>query len=87
MKIFLRKKSGAGHCRAGLVYEALYPRALWEWRCIMGKNKKQQNKPGSTLNREEFGYGYDLSIDDMGVIGQNDAAKKQKPRGNKKEER
>ena len=87
MKIFLRKKCGAGPCPAGPVYEALPYRAFWDWRCIMSKNKKQQNKPGSTLNREEFGYGYDISIDDMGVIGQNDAAKKQKPRGNKKEER
>ncbi|WP_197462260.1 hypothetical protein [Bhargavaea cecembensis] len=52
----------------------------------MSKNKKEHKKPGNTKNREEYGYGYDISIDDMGVIGQNEAAKKQKPRSGKKEE-
>ncbi|EMR06177.1 hypothetical protein C772_01822 [Bhargavaea cecembensis DSE10] len=87
MKNFLRKKSGAGPYPAGPMNEVLSSRAFWKWRCIMSKNKNEHNKPGNTKNREEYGYGYDISIDDLGVIGQNDAAKKQKPRGNKKEER
>lgn len=87
MKIFLRKKSGAGSHRAGRMNEAHHSRAFLYRRCIMSKSKKENKKPGSTLNREEYGYGYDISIDDMGVIGQNEEAKKQKPRSGKKEER
>ncbi|WP_172794000.1 hypothetical protein [Sporosarcina sp. HYO08] len=34
-------------------------------------------KSGQKKNdREEYGYGYDRSVDDLNVIGQNDAAKK-----------
>lgn len=53
----------------------------------MKKKKQDYKQPGSTKDREEYGYGYDISIDDLGVIGQNDAAKKQKPKDGKKEER
>ena len=38
----------------------------------MSKDKKKK----STLDREEFGYGYDISVDDLSVIGQNQEAKK-----------
>lgn len=86
MKIFLRKKSGAGPHPVAPMNETFPSRAFWKWRCNMSKNKKEHNKPGSTKNREEYGYGYDISIDDLGVIGQNEAAKKQKPRNTKKEE-
>lgn len=37
-------------------------------------DKKKNNK--NKLDREEYGYGYDISPDDMGVIGQNTEAKK-----------
>lgn len=50
------------------------------------KNNKQ-NKPGSTKDREEYGYGYDLSLDDLGVIGQNDAAKKRNRSGGSDEKK
>lgn len=40
---------------------------------IILPNDKHKNG----LGREEFGYGYDISADDLGVIGQNDKAKKQ----------
>ena len=45
------------------------------------KKKKQK----STLDREEYGYGYDISPDDMGVIGQNTEAKKHNNSQPKKE--
>jgi len=35
-------------------------------------------------DREEYGYGYDLSPDDLDVIGQNNDAKKQHKNDNKK---
>ena len=40
--------------------------------------KEKKIKKGNTLDREEFGYGFDISPDDMDVIGKNDQAKKQK---------
>lgn len=39
----------------------------------MAKKKKKKNK--SHTDREEYGAGYDLSPDDLEVIGQNNAAK------------
>ncbi|MBD7944177.1 MULTISPECIES: hypothetical protein [Psychrobacillus] len=36
------------------------------------KKKKKEN----TLDREEYGYGYDISPKDLGVVGQNEAAKR-----------
>ncbi|RHW38529.1 hypothetical protein D1B33_06530 [Lysinibacillus yapensis] len=44
---------------------------------------KLSKKKKSTLDREEYGYGYDLSVDDLAVIGQNDKAKKQNQNENK----
>lgn len=43
--------------------------------------KEKRNK--KELEREEFGYGYDISPDDLGVIGQNNQAKKQNANENK----
>jgi len=37
--------------------------------------KEKKIKKGNTLDREEFGYGYDISPDDMGVIGKNNDVK------------
>ena len=37
--------------------------------------KEKKIKKGNTLDREEFGYGFDISPDDMNVIGKNDNAK------------
>ncbi len=37
----------------------------------MAKQKNNKNN----VDREEFGYGYDLSPDDLDVVGQNNAAK------------
>lgn len=42
----------------------------------MAKDKKM--KKGNTLDREEFGYGFDISTDDLKVIGKNNQANKQK---------
>ncbi|KGR74581.1 hypothetical protein CD33_15920 [Ureibacillus sinduriensis BLB-1 = JCM 15800] len=42
-------------------------------------NKKKKN----TLDREEYGHGYDLSPDDFDVIGQNNEAKKHNQNENK----
>lgn len=47
---------------------------------LSNKNKKRREKG---LGREEFGYGYDISADDLGVIGQNKQAKKQHDNENK----
>lgn len=44
-------------------------------------NKK--NKKKNEQMREEYGAGYDLSPDDFDVIGQNDAAKKNKTNSKK----
>jgi len=44
---------------------------------IVSKKKK------NTLDREEYGHGFDLSPDDFDVIGQNDEAKKQNQNENK----
>ncbi|MED3660718.1 hypothetical protein [Ureibacillus terrenus] len=41
---------------------------------------KKKEKP---LDREEYGYGYDLSPDDLDVIGQNEQAKKANQNENK----
>lgn len=48
----------------------------------MADQKKKQN---SQNMREEYGYGYELSPDDFDVIGQNDAAKKQKQQAEKEQ--
>ena len=45
---------------------------------VISVAKQKKIKKGNTLDREEFGYGFDISPDDMGVIGKNDNAKKQK---------
>ena len=34
--------------------------------------KENNKKP---LDREEYGYGFDISVDDLAVIGQNQQAK------------
>ncbi|MEK3933688.1 hypothetical protein MKY41_00090 [Sporosarcina sp. FSL W7-1349] len=39
----------------------------------MTANKNNKNQK----DREEYGYGYDRSVDDLQVIGQNNAAKKE----------
>lgn len=44
---------------------------------------KLSKKKKNTLDREEYGHGYDLSPDDFDVIGQNDEAKKQNQNENK----
>lgn len=44
---------------------------------MLSKNKK------NSLDREEYGHGYDLSPDDFDVIGQNDEAKRQNQNENK----
>jgi len=46
---------------------------------MLGKEKRNK-KP---LDREEYGYGFDISVDDLGVIGQNQQAKKQNDNENK----
>ena len=43
--------------------------------------KDKRNKSG--LDREEYGYGFDISADDLGVIGKNNQAKKQNNNENK----
>ena len=37
--------------------------------------KEKKIKKGNTLDREEFGYGFDISPDDLGVIGKNNNVK------------
>lgn len=41
------------------------------------RNKQRQNKnmKNAELGREEFGAGYDVSPDDLDIIGQNEATK------------
>lgn len=46
---------------------------------ILEKEKKNKRK----LDREEYGYGFDISADDLGVIGKNNQAKKQNNNENK----
>lgn len=41
----------------------------------MAKEKEKKIKKGNTLDREEFGYGFDISPNDMGVIGKNNNVK------------
>ncbi|MEK5233066.1 hypothetical protein MHB42_15185 [Lysinibacillus sp. FSL K6-0232] len=43
--------------------------------------KEKHNK--KTVDREEYGYGYDISVEDLAVIGQNQQAKKQQNNENK----
>ncbi|MFJ7953566.1 hypothetical protein ACIQZG_18855 [Lysinibacillus sp. NPDC096418] len=43
--------------------------------------KDNRNKKG--LDREEFGFGFDISADDLAVIGKNNQAKKQNTNDNK----
>jgi len=43
--------------------------------------KDKRNK--KHLDREEYGYGFDISVDDLAVIGQNQQAKKQNDNENK----
>lgn len=40
------------------------------------KNKKNKMNKDNNLDREEFGYGFDISPDDMDVIGKNRNVKK-----------
>lgn len=37
--------------------------------------QKNKEKKKNEKNREEYGYGYERSFDDLKVIGQNDSAK------------
>ena len=46
---------------------------------LLAKEKKKKNG----LDREEYGQGLDISADDLGVIGQNNQAKKQNDNENK----
>jgi len=48
---------------------------------VMMLTKDKRNK--KPLDREEYGYGFDISVDDLGVIGQNNEAKKQNNNENK----
>jgi len=48
---------------------------------VMMLTKDKRNK--KPLDREEYGYGFDISVDDLGVIGQNNEAKKQNDNENK----
>nr|WP_234007786.1 hypothetical protein [Lysinibacillus sp. FJAT-14745] len=41
----------------------------------------KENK--KSLDREEYGFGFDISVDDLAVIGQNQQAKKQNDNENK----
>lgn len=45
------------------------------------KQKENMNKKKAKLDREEFGFGYDLSPDDLEVKGQNRSAKSNTNRG------
>ncbi|WP_312126186.1 hypothetical protein [Lysinibacillus boronitolerans] len=47
---------------------------------MLAKEEKRNKKP---LDREEYGYGFDISVDDLAVIGQNQQAKKQNDNENK----
>ncbi|WP_341300231.1 hypothetical protein MHB44_17710 [Lysinibacillus sp. FSL H8-0500] len=47
----------------------------------MKLTKEKHNK--KTVDREEYGYGFDISVDDLAVIGQNQQAKKQHNNENK----
>lgn len=38
--------------------------------------KRNKDKKKNIKNREEYGYGYDLSVADLKVLGQNDETKK-----------
>ena len=46
----------------------------------MHRKNKQENIPKKMKkqDREEFGYGYDISVDDLKTLGQNEAAKTNK---------
>jgi len=48
----------------------------------MSKKKQEQNKDEKKKqqDREEFGYGYDISVDDLDTLGQNESAKTNKDR-------
>ena len=48
--------------------------------------KEKKIKKGNTLDREEFGYGFDISTDDLKVIGKNNQANKQKEQVEKPKE-
>lgn len=43
----------------------------------MSKNKQEENKEKKIgkLDREEYGYGYDISVNDLNTVGQNESAK------------
>lgn len=43
----------------------------------------KENRNKKEVDREEFGYGFDISADDLGVIGKNNQAKKQNINENK----
>jgi len=40
--------------------------------------KKSNNKKGNSLDREEYGFGYDVSPDDLDVYVQNNNDQKKK---------
>ncbi|GKV64394.1 MULTISPECIES: hypothetical protein [Sporosarcina] len=48
---------------------------------------KDKPKKDNRKMREEYGYGYDLSPDDLDVIGQNDEAKKNNANSQKDKKR
>lgn len=50
---------------------------------IMSNKNKNKKQHDNGLSREEFGYGFDISADDLGVIGENKQAKKQHDHENK----
>ena len=48
----------------------------------MDKQKKSPRK--NQKDREEYGAGYDISVNDLNVIGQNNSAKKKNANDRKK---
>jgi hypothetical protein len=42
------------------------------------KQKENKNMKKAKFEREEYGYGYDISANDLNIIGQNKSAKSNK---------
>lgn len=52
----------------------------WRWISLTSNNTKNQQRQNKNMkkakfDREEFGFGHDLSPDDLETVGQNNAAK------------
>lgn len=53
----------------------------WRWHDLKDNQIGNIEKKKKILGREEIGYGYDISVNDLNILGQNESAKTNNTKG------